>query len=230
MAEAMLRDMLRRKGMPDAVGVDSAATTEEEIGHPMYRPAARKLRAEGVPTGDHVARLFTMDDYRSSDLVVCMDRENAADLFRMTGGDPDGKVRMLLAFAGDERDVADPWYTGDFDRTYREIEKGLKALLRSLGLRGLGRAELRDVDETLLAALVDQVLERHGVDDVLDGLVDAPPQVHREAAVLAGAVVVVQTDDWCKGTLREAEDPADRDDAGVLAEHVSALRAPFRIK
>lgn len=131
MAEAMFREAVRRAGMEDTYVVDSAATSREELGNPMYPPARRKLESEGIPPGTHRARQMVREDYRRFDLLVGMDSENLGNMRRIAGGDPDGKiVGMLDGCGGGE--VADPWYTGDFDTAFKDIGSGVRTLIDRL--------------------------------------------------------------------------------------------------
>ena len=133
MAMFVMEDMVRRMGIEDQFVISSSATSDEEYGAPVHRGTLTKLRAEGVPTYTRYATLFTRADYRDYDYIVCMDRSNHRALMRMTGGDPDQKVSMLLDYT--ERvgeSIADPWYTGNFDDTYRDVVDGCEGLLRHL--------------------------------------------------------------------------------------------------
>ncbi|MBQ6439552.1 MAG: low molecular weight phosphotyrosine protein phosphatase [Mogibacterium sp.] len=133
MAEYVLKDMVLRRGIADAFMIDSAATSREEIGNPVYPPARRKLAEKGVACGDHRARQMTKSDYERFDMIICMDYNNIRNINRITGGDPDGKVSLLLDYtdrAGGE--VADPWYTGDFDATWRDVKEGCEGLLEHI--------------------------------------------------------------------------------------------------
>ena len=132
MAEFILKDLVRKAGCAAEVRIASAATSREELGSPIYPPAQRQLRAHAVPFDDHQARQMTRADYDAYDLLVGMDGSNLAGMRRICGGDPDGKLRLLMAYTGAARDVADPWYTGDFDAAWRDIESGCRALLDAL--------------------------------------------------------------------------------------------------
>ena len=123
MGEYILRDMVRRAGREREFEIDSAAVSREEIGNPIYPPAERELRRRGVPVGNHRARQVTMEDYRHFDRIYYMDKSNARFLARLLPHDPD-KIRPLLS-----RDVADPWYTGDFARTFEDITEGCEKIL-----------------------------------------------------------------------------------------------------
>lgn len=128
MAEAMCREMLRERGISDVV-VDSAATSREEIGNRMYPSAQAKLREKGVLIGEHRARQLTRADYDDCDWLIGMDAANMRNMARICGGDPAQKMHRLLDLCGEVRDIADPWYTGDFEQTYEDLSLGLEALL-----------------------------------------------------------------------------------------------------
>ena len=131
MAEYVLEDMIKKNGLEGVVEVASAATSREEIGNDMYPPACRKLREKGIPFASRAARQVTAEDYRYYDHLICMDRSNIRLLNYITGGDTQGKVSRLMQWAGEDRDVADPWYTGDFEATYRDVLAGCTAFLKS---------------------------------------------------------------------------------------------------
>ena len=132
MAQFVMEELVRRAGREDEFVIDSAATSSEELGNPPHHGTVAKLRAEGVPVGRHRARRMRREEYDSWDHIVYMDAENARGLGRILGGDPDGKVSRLLDWTARPRDVADPWYTGDFDATYRDVRAGCEALLAAL--------------------------------------------------------------------------------------------------
>ncbi|WP_455138918.1 low molecular weight protein-tyrosine-phosphatase [Thermophilibacter sp.] len=132
MAQFVFEDLARRAGREDEFEVDSAATSSEELGNPPHPGTVSKLRREGVPVGRHRARRVSPDEYGRWDHIIYMDAENARGLARILGGDPDGKVSRLLDWTGRPGDVADPWYTGDFDATYRDVLAGCEALLAAL--------------------------------------------------------------------------------------------------
>lgn len=123
MAEYILKDMTARTGRAAEFEIDSAAVSREEIGNPVYPPARRELERHGVPCGGHRARQVTMEDYRHFDRIYYMDKSNARFLDRLLPRDPD-KIRPLLS-----RDVADPWYTGDFTQTYEDLAEGCRKIL-----------------------------------------------------------------------------------------------------
>ena len=123
MGEYVLKDMVAKRGLSDKFEIDSAAVSREEIGNPVYPPTRRELAKHGVRCEGHAARQITMADYRHFDRIYYMDRSNARFLARMLPQDPD-KIRPLL-----DHDVADPWYTGDFGATWRDIAAGCEAIL-----------------------------------------------------------------------------------------------------
>ena len=134
MAEFIMKDLVRKAGLSAQVQIDSADTSRAEIGNPIYPPAQRQLRAHGVAFDDHRARQMTRQDYADYDLLIGMDTQNLRNMQRICGGDPDGKLRLLLAYTGQTRNVADPWYTDDFDAAWQDITFGCRALLEALTL------------------------------------------------------------------------------------------------
>lgn len=133
MAEMIMKKLVSDARRTDEFFIESAAVSTEEIGNPIYPPAQRTLRQHGVPFTDHRARQVTRRDYDCYDLLICMDSYNIRWLNRIIpNGDPDDKVHLLMEFAGSVRDVADPWYTGDFEATWRDCLDGCTALLSIL--------------------------------------------------------------------------------------------------
>ncbi len=132
MAEFVMKDMVRKANLENEIIVDSKACRTDEIGSDTYYGTKNKLREVGIPFTPRKARQITYADYENYDLIIGMDEENMRDLNRLTKGDPKDKVRLLMEFAGERRDVADPWYTGDFDTTYQDVKKGCAALLKKL--------------------------------------------------------------------------------------------------
>ena len=129
MAEFIMKDLVRKAGMEGQFEIASAATSCEELGNPVYPPARRKLQEHGITCAGKTARRLERRDYSAYDLLIAMDRRNLAGMERLFGGDPAGKCRLLLSWTGEGREVADPWYTGDFDAAYRDISAGCRALL-----------------------------------------------------------------------------------------------------
>jgi len=132
MAEFYMKDLVRREGCADRFEIASAATSNEERGNPVYPPARRKLLEHGIDPAGKTARQMRKADYADYDLLICMDHSNLHNMERICGGDPDGKMHMLLDYTARPGSVADPWYTGDFEATWRDVEAGCKGLLRAL--------------------------------------------------------------------------------------------------
>ncbi len=129
MAEFVMKDMVERAGLADKFYIESAATSTEEIGNEVYPPARRKLAEHGISCKGKTARQMTKSDYGRFDLLVGMDSWNIRNMTRICGGDPEGKIHKLLDFTDRTGDVADPWYTGDFDATWRDVREGCQRLL-----------------------------------------------------------------------------------------------------
>lgn len=131
-----MKDMVEKKGIADEFYIASAATSTEEIwgdrGNPVYPPARKELAKHGISCDGKYAVQLKREDYSRYDYLIGMDSANIRNMERMCGGDPDGKIHRLLSFAGSQRDVADPWYTGDFETTYHDIVEGCTALLEFL--------------------------------------------------------------------------------------------------
>ncbi len=132
MAEFIMKDLVAKAGMAGQFHIASAATSTEELGNEVYPPARRKLAEHGIGCKGKTARQMTRRDYDEYDLLVGMDDWNIRNMERITGGDPKGKIRKLMSFAGSRADVADPWYTGNFERTWQDVSQGCKALLETL--------------------------------------------------------------------------------------------------
>lgn len=135
MAEFVMKDLVRKAGREEAFYIESAATSTEEIGNDVYPPACRKLAEHGISCLGKTARQMTRRDYQRFDLLVGMDSWNIRNMKVICGGDPDGKIRMLLDFTNRPGDVADPWYTGDFEATWRDVSEGCQCLLKWLESR-----------------------------------------------------------------------------------------------
>lgn len=130
MAEYIMKHLVREAGRSDEFYIESAATSREEIGNDVYPPARSKLSAEGVACPRRAARQVTRQDYDAFDLIICMDHNNLRNIARILPSDPEGKVRLLLNYTDRPgQEVADPWYTGNFDATWRDCLEGCKALL-----------------------------------------------------------------------------------------------------
>jgi protein-tyrosine phosphatase len=133
MAEAIMKHLAAEAGRSDEFEIASAAVSEEEWGNPIYPPAAAILRQYGIPyDGQRIARQMKASDYEKYDLIIAMDEANIRGIRRIAGGDPDNKIRLLLDYAGEHRNVADPWYTRDFKTAYDDILLGCRALLAAL--------------------------------------------------------------------------------------------------
>ncbi len=136
MAEFIFKNMLAERGLSDEFEVASRATSREEIicggGNPIYPPAARELAKHRIPCNEKRAEQLQKSDYDRYDLIIGMDGMNMRNILKIVGADPKGKLRRLLDFTKTPREVADPWYTGDFERTYRDVTEGCLALLELL--------------------------------------------------------------------------------------------------
>ena len=132
MAEYVMKDLVKKAGLEGEFSIASAATSTEEIGCPVYPPARRKLAEHGIGCAGKTARQLRREDYDRFDLLIGMDGANLRNMRRICGGDPDGKLQLLLHYTGQTHDVADPWYTDDFDAAWRDIESGCRALLAQL--------------------------------------------------------------------------------------------------
>lgn len=136
MAEFVMKDLVSRQGLSESFYIASAATSTEEIwngvGNPVYPPARAKLAEHGIDCGEKRAVQLKASDYARYDYLIGMDGANIRNMHRMLKGDPEGKIHKLLSFAGSERDISDPWYTGDFEAAYRDVTEGCGAFLAYL--------------------------------------------------------------------------------------------------
>ena len=132
MAEFVMKDLVKKAGLEDQFEIASAAVSREELGNPVYPPARKIMAAHGIRCDGKTARQMSASDYSRYDHLICMDRSNLYLLERIIGNDPDNKVSLLLDHAGIYRDVADPWYTGDFEATWNDVMAGCTALLEKL--------------------------------------------------------------------------------------------------
>ncbi len=132
MAEFVMKDLVKKAGLGSHFFIESAATSTEEIGNDVYPPAKRKLAEYGISCKGKTARQMTRADYQRFDLLIGMDDWNIRNMMRIVGGDPESKIHKLLDYTTRRGDVADPWYTGDFEATWRDVEEGCKELLKSL--------------------------------------------------------------------------------------------------
>lgn len=133
MAEFVLKDMVKKCGVAHDFFIESRATSTEEIGNGVHHGTTRKLAQYGISTAGKTAIQLRKSDYEKYDYLICMDSWNVRNTMRIIGSDKDGKVTKLLSFAGEGGDIADPWYTGNFDDTYDDVLRGCEGLLRELG-------------------------------------------------------------------------------------------------
>lgn len=133
MAEFVFKALVKVYGLESLFYVESAAVSTEEIGNPIYPPAKRCLTQHGIPfDSDKRARQVTREDYEKFDLLICMDESNVRCLKRIVGDDSDGKIHLMMSYTGDFRDVADPWYTGDFETTFQDVLEASEAFLKMI--------------------------------------------------------------------------------------------------
>ncbi len=132
MAEFVMKDMVEKAGLQDEFYIESAATSTEEIGNEVYPPAKRKLAEHNISCKGKTARQMKQADYNRFDLLIGMDEWNIRNMTRICGGDPEGKIRKLLDYTNRKGDVADPWYTGNFEATWQDVTEGCECLLKLL--------------------------------------------------------------------------------------------------
>nr|WP_318715858.1 low molecular weight protein-tyrosine-phosphatase [uncultured Treponema sp.] len=132
MAEFVMKDLVRKSGRENDFFIDSKATSTEEIGNPPHPVTVRKMHQVGIPMNPHRASQMKKSDYEDFDLILGMDSWNIRNILKITGGDSEGKVHMLLDYTNHPRDIADPWYTHNFDETYNDVLEGCEALLNAL--------------------------------------------------------------------------------------------------
>lgn len=132
MAEFVMKELVKKAGLESQFQISSAATSTEEIGNPVYPPARRKLAEHGIGCSGKTARQITRADYDQYDLLIGMDSANLRNMRRICGGDPDGKIHVLMEYTDRPGDVADPWYTGDFESTWQDVLAGCSGLLELL--------------------------------------------------------------------------------------------------
>ena len=135
-----MRDMVKKAGLETRVEADSAATSYEEIGNPVYPPAKRELQRHGIGCAGHAARHMEKSDYARYDYLIGMDQYNLRNMARICGGDPEGKIALLMSFTGSDAIVDDPWYAGRFSEVYDQIEAGCAALLEHIKASDLRRS------------------------------------------------------------------------------------------
>ena len=132
MAEFVMKDLVEKAGVSGFFQIESAATSSEELGNPVHPGVRRLLEAHGISCSGKFARRMTSSDYGKFDLIIAMDRWNLRNMERFTGGDPEGKVRLLMDYTDRPGEVADPWYTGDFRSAWNDISDGCGCLLETL--------------------------------------------------------------------------------------------------
>ena len=132
MAQYVMQDLVEKNSLADSFVIDSAATSTEEIGNSVDPRTRRKLQQEGIRCGNHRARQMTCADYENFDYLIGMDHNNLRNMMRMLKNDSLGKVSLLLDWTEKPRDIADPWYSGNFDLTYEDVTEGCEALLKKL--------------------------------------------------------------------------------------------------
>ena len=132
MAEFVFKKIVADNGASDRYFVESRATSAEELGNPVYPPAKRELLKHGITCDGKTAIRLTRADYDKYDLIIGMDERNIRNMLLLFGSDPEGKIRKMMTFAGKSADVADPWYSGEFDVTYRDILVAGEALFALL--------------------------------------------------------------------------------------------------
>ena len=132
MAEFVMKYLVKKEGLEEHFLIESAATSAEEIGNGVYPPARRKLAEHGIGCEGKTARQMTRSDYGRYDYIIGMDTRNIRNMLNIYGGDPENKIKMLMDYTRRPGDVADPWYTGDFEATWRDVLEGCQALLKDL--------------------------------------------------------------------------------------------------
>ena len=132
MAEFIFKNMVKKKNIEKEFLIESAATSNEEEGNPVYYGAREKLASVGISTTGKYARQLKKDDYNKYDYIIAMEQRNVRDIYRIVGEDKENKIYRLLDFSKNPRDIADPWYTGNFDVTYNDILEGLEGFLKHL--------------------------------------------------------------------------------------------------
>ena len=132
MAESVMTHLVKQANLSRQFYINSAAPSREEIGNTPHYGTVAKLREKGIPLVPHRAVQMTKQDYEEYDYLIGMDSANIRNMIRIAGGDPDRKIYKLLSFANSGRDIADPWYTGNFDETYDDILEGCRAFLQKV--------------------------------------------------------------------------------------------------
>ena len=132
MARYVMMDLVKKAGREEEFVIDSAATSAEELGNPVYPPARSKLKEHGIDCSGYAARRMRADDYEKYDLIIGMDSENMYYMKRMWPEDPKGKLKLLMDYTPRPREVSDPWYTRDFEATWQDVSEGCSCLLETL--------------------------------------------------------------------------------------------------
>ena len=132
MAEFVMKDLVERAGLAGTFSIASAATSSEEAGNPVYPPARRKLAEHVIQCAGKTSRQLRAEDYGKYDLLIGMDGRNLRNMECICGGDPEGKIHLLMDYTDRPGEVADPWYTGDFERAWQDILEGCEGLLAHL--------------------------------------------------------------------------------------------------
>ena len=132
MAEFVMKKLVQEAGVADQFAIASAATSTEEIGNGVYPPVRRLLAQHSIDCSGKTARQMRKNDYEEFDVLIGMDSANFRNMNRICGGDPEGKIHLLMDYTDHPGDVADPWYTGDFERTWRDVNAGCRGLLKEL--------------------------------------------------------------------------------------------------
>lgn len=137
MAEYIFKDMIKKEKLENMIEVSSRGTSNEEAGNDMHFSAKLKLKEEGIYYKKHTAQKLKSYEYNEYDYIICMDDSNLKNIIRIVGKDDKNKIYKLLDFTDEKRDILDPWYTGNFNETYRDITKGCKAFINYLKMKGI---------------------------------------------------------------------------------------------
>ena len=132
MAKYIFQDLIEKEGLEKEFCIDSAATSDEEVGNGIYLDARRKLNEKGINCEGHTAKRITSKDYKEFDYIIGMEERNCRNILSIVGEDNERKVCCLLDFSNNPRDISDPWYTRDFEKAYQDIKEGCEALLQYL--------------------------------------------------------------------------------------------------
>ena len=138
MAEFFMKDLVEKEGMAEHFHIESAATSTEEIGNPVYPPARRKLSEHGISCQGHAARQIRHEDYDKFDFIIGMDEANLRNMRRFFGSDSENKISLLMDYTDTPGNVADPWYTGDFEKTWQDIDRGCRGLFKEIKKNNFG--------------------------------------------------------------------------------------------